>query len=612
MQSEHEGGSRGDRDRASRSTPSKKWGKTRTRGHRDEFVEYVSQNPEIISWLNFYDDGDDFGCEDAHLDDEDSDLEEECCADVLSDAACLGTDPEFMDLAPSVLEEKNDWGSRTWLATIENTIPSNSPPVDLRQPDENALRLEWIHGYSCQNQRGNLSYTVSGEIMYTAAAAGVVLNADTNSQRFSLDHTNSIVSTALHPNGALAATGEVGRSPKIHVWNTTSMRIISTLAGFHHGAIHCLSFSKDGHYLVSVGQDEFHSVAVYNWKEKRLLFAHKSTRAKVFDCHFASNTCFVTCGVNHVYFWETERAGVYSQKKGLFGKIGKMQTMTCVSNLDDGRVITGSLSGHIYVWAGRNCQKMIKAHDTTINAFYSCAHGVLSGGKDGKVRLWTQKLEPGATFDMSGVGSFRSCVRSVAWSEDGERLLVGTMGSEIFEISAEDGSNLHAGPLIQGHCKHELHGLAKHPLRSEYCTVGDDQTVRVWDIVTRRMLRMVKLDTMARSCAYSPMASASSLGLVQRRVGSKVSEEDWRIRRAQRSRLDDRSRSARLEAVDQRSEVFRWAPLAIGSNDNSIYLYNVDDFASKGKRKGHKGPLNGIDFSADNQSEQLVCRGALF
>ena len=93
----------------------KKMGKNEdARLTREEFVEYVSQNPEIISWMNFYDDGDDFGCENAHMDDEDSDLEDECCADELSDAACLATDPEFMNLAPSVLEEKNDWRSRSW------------------------------------------------------------------------------------------------------------------------------------------------------------------------------------------------------------------------------------------------------------------------------------------------------------------------------------------------------------------------------------------------------------------------------------------------------------------------------------------------------------------
>jgi WD40 repeat protein len=123
---------------------------------------------------------------------------------------------------------------------------------------------------------------------------------------------------------------------------------------------------------------------------------------------------------------------------------------------------------------------------------------LLSGGKDGKVRLWSPNVEPGATFDLSGVGSLVPIVRSVCWSNDGKRLLVGTKGSEIFEISADDGSNLHPHPLIQGHCEYELRGLSPHPSRPEVCTVGDDRTLRVWDLVTKRQLKMVRFDAMAR------------------------------------------------------------------------------------------------------------------
>lgn len=41
---------------------------------------------------------------------------------------------------------------------------------------------------------------------------------------------------------------------------------------------------------------------------------------------------------------------------------------------------------------------------------------------------------------------------------------MGTKASEIFEISAEDGSNLHGNePLLNGHYADELWGLAVHP-----------------------------------------------------------------------------------------------------------------------------------------------------
>ena len=88
-------------------------------------------------------------------------------------------------------------------------------------------------------------------------------------------------------------------------------------------------------------------------------------------------------------------------------------------------------------------------------------------------------LGAGAVFDISGLGSFNPRVRSVSWSPDGTRILVGTIGCEIYEISAGDGSNFFPGPLTQGHCRHQLWGLSMSPTKPEFCTVGDDQSVRV-------------------------------------------------------------------------------------------------------------------------------------
>eukprot|EP00617_Octactis_speculum_P005555 CAMPEP_0185780772 /NCGR_PEP_ID=MMETSP1174-20130828/100149_1 /TAXON_ID=35687 /ORGANISM="Dictyocha speculum, Strain CCMP1381" /LENGTH=68 /DNA_ID=CAMNT_0028470463 /DNA_START=1 /DNA_END=203 /DNA_ORIENTATION=- len=65
---------------------------------------------------------------------------------------------------------------------------------------------------------------------------------------------------------------------------------------------------------------------------------------------------------------------------------------------------------------------------------------------DKKVRLWTLSLEPGALFDMSAMG-FEPVVRTCSLSLEGTAVLVGTRGSEIFEISASDGSDLHGGPI---------------------------------------------------------------------------------------------------------------------------------------------------------------------
>ena len=67
-------------------------------------------------------------------------------------------------------------------------------------------------------------------------------------------------------------------------------------------------------------------------------------------------------------------------------------------------------------------------------------------------------------------------------------LFSGTQGSEIYEFSFGSGplQNLHgSGPLVTGHFADELWGVAAHPRERKYCTVGDDGTLRMWDVCKR-------------------------------------------------------------------------------------------------------------------------------
>lgn len=54
---------------------------------------------------------------------------------------------------------------------------------------------------------------VHGQVIYPACRACVVYDGNENRQRFNLDHTDDICSFAVHPNGKLAATGEVSPAP---------------------------------------------------------------------------------------------------------------------------------------------------------------------------------------------------------------------------------------------------------------------------------------------------------------------------------------------------------------------------------------------------------------
>ncbi|CAM9732495.1 unnamed protein product, partial [Sphacelaria rigidula] len=106
--------------------------------------------------------------------------------------------------------------------------------------------------------------SLASQVIYPACKACVTYEAVDHRQRFNLDHTDDICSFAMHPSGRLAATGEVGREPKIIVWDTATMQTIKVLRGFHQRAVTLLAFSEDGALLASVGQDENHCLAVHD------------------------------------------------------------------------------------------------------------------------------------------------------------------------------------------------------------------------------------------------------------------------------------------------------------------------------------------------------------
>jgi hypothetical protein len=89
-------------------------------------------------------------------------------------------------------------------------------------------------------------------------------------------------------------------------------------------------------------------------------------QSKVLACEFQDNNTLVTCGVDHIYFWDVKSK---TKKKGLFGKAPgvKLQSLVSLASLDKGaQMATGTASGHIYAWQGRNCIKAVKAHEVLL------------------------------------------------------------------------------------------------------------------------------------------------------------------------------------------------------------------------------------------------------
>lgn len=97
---------------------------------------------------------------------------------------------------------------KPWLGVVTHSVPSKFKPSkrDGEAPDASLL-LEHVYGYRCHDARNNLRYSNSNTLVYHAAGVGIVLNKETNTQKFFLEHNDDIHCLAIDPSGKYCATG---------------------------------------------------------------------------------------------------------------------------------------------------------------------------------------------------------------------------------------------------------------------------------------------------------------------------------------------------------------------------------------------------------------------
>ena len=232
-------------------------------------------------------------------------------------------------------------------------------------------------------------------------------------------------------------------------------------------------------------------------------------------------------------------------------------------------------------------------------------------------------------------------VRAVALSEDRTRLLVGTQTCEVLEYvlpdrlaftsldaAAVNPAAIAVSQLVCGHFRHEVWGLAVRPPMvdaqqpgsedGEYCTVGDDGFLRVWNLRQHRQVCCVELPGMARTCDYSPDGLYLAVGFGGR-VGKKNAAgvdgmvKIFRFERSDSSEALSFTQVGEIKDAKQWISCVRFSPdgctLAVGSRDNSVYLYSVmHQYERRGKFSKHNSGISQLDFSFDGKYIQSNCR----
>ena len=406
--------------------------------------------------------------------------------------------------------------TKPWAGTIKNQVPTDFKPSksDGMAPDAN-LELEYVFGYRCHDVRNNLFYTHDQkQLVYHCAALGVVYDRATNEQTFFREHNDDIHCLAVHPTKPIVATGQIGRRPRLCVWDYSSKECIMRVTAPLTMGIKTLAFSPDGKYLAASALDDKHEVAVWDWEapskagQPHAPIAHgNGSRANILSLGFnpASNQIIATC-VKEVVFMSFS-GGVIKGKKGSgWGNTGGETTPSQAFVGDT--LFTGLYSGEIAAWSGTSLSKRNKAHGGRVNSLYSSAsmpNKLLSGGHDGLVILWAVNgtgltQEKQFSLKEASIRSMNPAATSCSMSPSGDKIAVGTRGGEIVEFNV---TNDEPTVYLRSHFDDELWGLAVHPHKAEVYTFGRDGLLGIWDLKSRRQLKYAKLDTPGDVLAFS-------------------------------------------------------------------------------------------------------------
>ena len=568
-------------------------------------TDMLLAHPDIQSWFSFFGNPTQLAIQVQDILDKDRDYTKEGEVRLRSNAFTTAT---AWDVRCKTVAE--DTLNNPWLNSVAMLTPIQYANTLMRKlaPDA-SLNIEWVYGYQSETCRNNVYYNYQGNMVYHTGKYAIVYEFDNQKQNIYTGHNEEIWSIAMHPNNKFIATGDSGNIPMVTVWNSSTHEILFSDNKFHRNGIIHLAFSCDGKQLATIGNDAFHSLAIFLWEENRILFTTHVHSGQVLGCAFLPDNTIAVCGESYLTFWCTAHEG-YIKRRGNYSRFTKLQPITCVVHVGTtDTLVTGTISGQLFLWADRNCIRNVKGHEGCVNALFSCAHGLLSGGVDRRIRLWTHKLEPGASFDMSNFG-FDPCIRAVCMSSDGTSILVGTKSSNIFEISAVDGSGLRGGPVACGHFSGCLRFLVNHPSKTEFATVGDDRHLRVWGMHNHTLLKVAVFDAEVHTLAYSPLGDIIAVGLGGN-SGSKcgafviLNEEDLSVVHEAR----DSTSPITFIGFSNEGET-----LAVAAADGAIYLYAVqDEYELIGRCVRHTAAVTQIDFSADgewirsNSMERDIC-----
>ncbi len=283
------------------------------------------------------------------------------------------------------------------------------------------------------------------------------------------DHTDSVNSIAISPDGQTLVSGSADKT--IKVWNLFTGRVLQTLTG-HTSYVYTVAISPDGRILVSGSKDKVIRVRdLLTGKEIRTLTDRSATMSLALS---PDGQALVSGGTDSkIRIWTLSTGNIMRTF------IGHTDFVFTVAISSDGEtLVSGSEDKTIKVWnlsTGKEL-RTLTGHTGAVRSVIISSDGqtLVSGSEDHTIKVWNLS----AGKELRTLTGHTNAVRSIAISPDGQTLVSGSYDHAIKVWNLPMGEELRT---LTGHID-DVQSVAISPDGQALVSGSCDHTIKVWGV----------------------------------------------------------------------------------------------------------------------------------
>jgi WD40 repeat protein len=461
-------------------------------------------------------------------------------------------------------------------------------------------RLEaFLHGHT--DWIRSVAYNSDGSLLASGSQDGTIIIWDTDTNQSVgkplAGHTDWVTTVAFSPDGHLLASGS--RDATIIIWDVETGEMVGEPLTGHDGEVRSIAFNPDGTILASAGID--HTVRLWNIETGTLESQLNGHEDEVYTLAFSSDgSILASAGADTtILLWHKDTTGSWESK----ALTENTNWVLSVAFSPDGSILaSGGADNSIHVWNVANVAEAshmgaLTGHNNWIRSldFNTDGDRLVSADANGLVAIWDSV---NWQFLDSFVNIQQTEIRSVVFSPDTPIIAIGGQSNAITLWHLEESFAL--GQPLLNHTEQVL-STAFHPSKPILATAGglenaegNDAVIRLWDTTTKDVLKTLD--------GHSQFVSALTFNPSEPSQLASASHD----RRVIIWNIDEGEVIGTIE-IDNSLDALAYNPngqiIALGSNDNKVYLWSVagtpDEWHQIGVLEGHTQRILSLAFRPD-------------